>query len=422
MRCRNWILGIALAAIAGTPSLGAQPPEDRTLVLLLFDGWAPTLLDHVSAPALERMRREGTWTHHMIPAFPSVSLVNQVTVSTGCWPEHHGIVSNEFLDPERGRYDHSRDADWLVGCEHLHQVAERQGVHAAALGWVGSRSTTRGKLATYVSEEKSWTDFPEDAQRAQEVIRLLHLPDTQRPRLILAYFKGPDAAAHSTGMDSEETRRAVVQSDAAVGAILAAIEGLPFHDQVTLIVTTDHGLLPAWMNVNIARILERHGIEARAVSSGATSFLYFRERRQAEEAERLLIPYYQYFKVTLKRQQPSDWHLGQNDRVGDLVVTAIPPNFIEDADRWPVWTRWLTRWGPDFLWSWLTVKAAHGYPPKTAGMPGILYAWGAGIAPGRMVVNVRAIDVHPTVCRLLGIEPGSPVDGKMATELFSGDR
>ena len=138
---------VALSAlICGLLCAGAVQAES-TVVLLLFDGFSGPMTELADTPALDRMRREGTWSHGLVPAFPTISLINGVTVSTGCWPEHHGIVTNLFLDPERGRYDHDSDADWLIGCEHLHQAAERQGVRAAAIGWYGARSGSRGPLA-----------------------------------------------------------------------------------------------------------------------------------------------------------------------------------------------------------------------------------------------------------------------------------
>src|ERR1700687_604275 len=165
---------VLVCGLARGVSAAAAP--DRTVVLLLFDGWAPALLARQGTPSLERMRAEGPWTHHLVPAFPTISLINQVTISTGCWPEHHGIVPNIFIDPERGLYDHSHDSDWLTGCEHLHEVAERQEIRAAAFGWVGRNSSTRGHRATYVSEEKEWPDFPQDPQRTEQIVRLLRLP------------------------------------------------------------------------------------------------------------------------------------------------------------------------------------------------------------------------------------------------------
>lgn len=410
---------IICALLLASPHAWAKnEPVRRTVVVLLFDGVAPAMLEGVATPTLERIRREGAWTHNMIPVFPSISMVNQTSVSTGCWPEHHGIVSNMFHDPERGQYDHSIDADWLIGCEHLHQAAERQDVRSAALGWVGRTSGTRGDQATAVSAEKIWAEYPDDATRVEQVIKVLRMPDPQRPRLVLAYFKGPDGSAHFNGMDAWQTRQAVAASDAHVAKILAEIESLPFKDQTTVIVTTDHGMMPVTHNVNIKKILLNHDINAAFLSSGTTSFLYFSDPTQIDRAFDALSGYTQ-FEVVRRAAQPGEWHVGQSPRVGDLIVSAKPPYYIEDIDRWPSWTQWLGTWGPEFLWSGFALKATHGYPSETPGVQGILYAWGAGIAKGREVPGIRSIDVHPTVARLFAIKPGSPADGQVATDLLA---
>ena len=64
------------------------------------------------------------------------------------------------------------------------------------------------------------------------------------------------------------------------------------------------------------------------------------------------------------------------------------------------------------------LRATHGYPPHTPGMHGLLYAWGPGIARGVEVARMDAVDVHPTLTALLGIEPGNPVDGVVSTALL----
>ena len=52
------------------------------------------------------------------------------------------------------------------------------------------------------------------------------------------------------------------------------------------------------------------------------------------------------FDVVRKEAQPADWHLGSGPRIGDLILSAHPPFFIEDADNWPWWAKWLGGWGP----------------------------------------------------------------------------
>lgn len=414
------LLGAAFAVVAPSAHADEAPLGDhaaRTVVVLVFDGFSPALLDGLEAPAFDRMRREGSHTHHMLPVFPSVSLVNGFTLSTGCWPEHHGVVSNLFQDPKRGRYDHSRDADWQTGCEGMHQAAERQGLRTAALGWYGGVSGTKGPQASRVSGEKTWADFPEDLVRAQEVVRLLRLPAAERPRLILAYFRGPDAAAHAGGLDSPGARDAARTADEAVGTVLSAIDAMPERDRVTLFVTSDHGMMPVTTLVNLKRILSKHALPARVDATGTVALLHFDDGDDVKRAEEILGRRAE-LEVFRPSAPPSWAKIGASPRVGDLVVSAKPPYFLEDSARWPSWSRWLERFGPETMWGGFVQRASHGYPPETPGVEGILYARGSGIAKGRAVPSVRAVDLHPTVMQLLLLEPGKPVDGRVARELL----
>ena len=405
------LLALAVAlALLSAPALAA-PPQERTVVVLLFDGVAPAVLELAPIPAFERMRREGSFSHGFEPPFPSVSLIGGFTISTGCWPSHHGIVTNKFLDGD-ALYDHSRDADWMTGCENLHQVAERQGVRAAALDWYGARSQSRGPLASIVDATEAHDSFPDDATRAEEVAGLLALPEEQRPRLILAYFRGPDSAEHYDGMRSNAARDAVVRMDRAVARVMQAIEAGPGRDATTLVVTTDHGMAPVTTIVNIERILRAQQIPARALSAGTTSFLYFADPAAVEPAAEKLAAYTQ-FEVLRREAMPDYAHLGTGPRVAPLIVSAKPPYFIEDASAWPFGLRWLGRYGPELPSASLFLKATHGYPPATPGMQGVLYLWGDGVAEGIYKSHVRAVDLHPTVTTLLGIEPGVPVDGSV---------
>jgi len=205
--------------------------------------------------------------------------------------------------------------------------------------------------------------------------------------------------------------------DAAVARVMQAIEAGPGRDATALLVTTDHGMAPVTRIVNIERILREHGIRARAVSTGTTSFLYFDDPTQVEPAARKLSAH-KPFEVLRREALPSYAHLGTGPRVAPLILSARPPYFIEDASSWPVYVRWLGVAGPLFPSASLFLKATHGYPPGVPGMAGVLYAWGDGIAEGVEAKFVHAIDLHPTVTTLLGIEPGVPVDGSTRRDLL----
>lgn len=387
---------------------------DRTVVVLVFDGLAPALVRATETPTLDRLAREGAWTHSMVPPFPSVSLIGGFTISTGCWPERHGIVTNRFFDPELGFYDHSSDADWVLECEQLHEAAERQGVRTAALAWYGQVSAGRGKLARIVEWSPSWDAYPDDAGRAQQVVDLLGLPETERPQLILAYFKGPDSNAHFKGMDAPETLASVRAADAAVGAVVEAIESSGLADDVALLVTTDHGMMPITQILNPSYILRRSGVAARMLATGSTAFVYLDDPSEIDEAERRLSGHDE-FDVLRKDRLPEWAHLGQGPRVGDLILSAKPGYAMEDIGQVPWYLRWLAWTGPEVLEA-SSLPATHGHPPSNPEVHGVFYAWGDGVRVGPFE-QIDAIDIHPTVTRLLGIEPGRPVDGEVSWDV-----
>ena len=98
---RVWAGAFAfLLTVISSPAVAAS---ERTVVVVLFDGFAPAELDATkNTPNFDRLKREGAWSRHLVPAFPTISMTNHTTFETGCWPAHHGIMSNIFYDPERG--------------------------------------------------------------------------------------------------------------------------------------------------------------------------------------------------------------------------------------------------------------------------------------------------------------------------------
>src|SRR5689334_5770758 len=198
MGIRGWWRCTAVAAlVASSSAVGAE----RTVVVTLFDGFAPAMADATHTPNLDRLKREGAWSRHLVPAFPTISLINHTTAYTGCWPEHHGIVSNIFVDPKRGRFGapgkDSGDAAWRTGCETMWEAAERQGVKAAAFNTVGRWSSVKGPRATYINPEVPWKRHESDDTIIERSLNLLKDNGPNHARLIALYFSFPDNEAHT---------------------------------------------------------------------------------------------------------------------------------------------------------------------------------------------------------------------------------
>lgn len=392
---------------------------ERTVVVVLFDGFAPSMADGIAVPNFDRIKREGAWSRHLVPVYPTMSLPNHTSFATGCWPEHHGIVQNKFFDPSRrAPYDENGDANWLKGCEPLWQAAERQGVRAAALNFA-NRWDTKKKvaLASYINPFVNWEDTPTDEQSLARALELLKSTDAKRPRLIALYFRGPDHEAHVNGVKSAQVKAEVRKADEIVGKLMAGIRALPADREATLVIGTDHGMIDVAPLVNLGRIMTRHWIQGRDAGDGGSAYLYLNKDESIDRVEKALSGYSSAFTVYRTGRYPAFAHLGSSSRVGDLMLVAKPPYYIAPSSSLPWYAHWM---GMTWAWSDIFVpgdlgglKASHGYDPAIPEMHGIFYAWGAGIAKGREIPALDMIDIHPTVMSLLGLQPGQPVDGKV---------
>ncbi len=401
--------------LLSTPAAAAK----RTAVFVLFDGFAPQLIDQAPTPNLDRIRAGGAWTHELEPVFPTVSAVNHNSYVTGCTPSRHGIVSNYFHDPEKGYFDGVRDADWRLACESIWETVERQGGVAAALGFAGHFSTERGATATHAPLERQWPESPEDPVRTDQVLELLALPAEDRPDFIAAYYKGPDWIAHWSGTGASETIAATSSADAEVGRLMAAIEALPEGEEALLFVAADHAMVDVTTYFNIGRIMTRLELPGRYASDGAHAFIYLDDKSAKARIVDALAAY-DMLSVFEAGDFP-DYYPGDSaGRSGDILIVLDQPYWIADPHEFPDWARWL---GLTAIWPEVFdvpggIKATHGYPPDDAGMGTTFYAWGEGVRPGYEIPQIRMIDAAPSALAWLQVTPDAASEGQPVTGMF----
>lgn len=411
------LLRLVLAVVAAFAVSNAMAAE-RTVIVVMFDGFSPAMADGVKTPNLDRIKAEGAWSRHLVPVYPTMSLPNHTSFATGCWPEHHGLVQNYFFDPSTNSYySQDGDASWLTGCEPMWQAAERQGVSAAALNFANRWNLKTNKaLAGFANPPKPWEELPSDEAILGQAVGLLKAKGPKHPRLIAIYFRGPDHEAHVHGVNSLQAQAEVRKADALIGELMKAIEALPADREASLVIGTDHGMMAVAPVVNLGRIINRHWIYARDAGDGGNAYLYLDKGEDVARVEKALAQYSDAFTVYRKGSFPAYAHLGSGPRVGDLMLVAKPPYYIAPSGSLPWYAHAM---GMTWFWSDIFtpeeglggLKASHGYDPAIPEMHGIFYAWGAGVTQGE-VAQLDIIDVHPTVMSLLGLQSGQPVDGK----------
>ena len=382
--------------------LALERADARPLVILLsFDGVRHDYLERGPLPAFERMARDGARAEALVPIFPSTTFPNHVALATGTYADRHGIVGNKFLDETLGEFDYGNDARFLEA-EPLWAAAERQGVPAATFFWVGSETDWHGVGARY--RKAPFDARIGEGEKVAQILAWLDLPEPERPGLVMAWWHGADHAGHEHGPDAKETTAALRAQDRALAKLLAGLDERKAWDETTLVVVSDHGMTTYEKTVDVRAVLKEAGVRTRRVIQAvASAQIHLKDPAQAARAVEVLraLPGVQAWA----RDQVPERLRYRHPRVGDVVALAEPPLALLPANDRGARFGGLRRLLGGAL-------GAHGYDPtRYDEMHGIFLALGRGVPAGARLPRVRAIDVAPTVARLLGIGPPASSEG-----------
>ena len=92
----------SLLTLSGTGGVNHQNRLDAPYVVLIaLDGFRHDYLELYDAPNLSALAARGVRAD-VVPPLPSKTFPSFYTLATGVRPGRHGIVSNNFWDPDRG--------------------------------------------------------------------------------------------------------------------------------------------------------------------------------------------------------------------------------------------------------------------------------------------------------------------------------
>ncbi len=369
--------------------------RDNYTVIISLDGLRWDYLDAYDVPFMNQLAREGVKAV-MQPSFPSKTFPNHYTLATGLTPDHHGIITNTFWDREKGvefslGNKVTRADGKYYGGDPVWLTAKHQGVKTATVFWVGSDVAIQGEHPTY------WLDYQTEQMdypgRIDEVIRLLKLPEKDRPHLVMAYFEEPDRSGHSYGPMHRMTRRAMEDMDLLLSNLWARIQLLPFADKVNLIITGDHGMTSVDPKrfVDIDDLLPKHWYER--FCNDYPTLIYASEPQYIDSICDALQGV-DHIRAWKKADVPAYLGYGTNPNVGDVVVL------------------------PDVGWLFADKPSkkqggSHGFDHMAADMQVGFRAIGPDFKVGyEKADRFRNVCIYPLLCYLLGVTP-SPNDGSL---------
>lgn len=449
------VMAIAIV-FAFSTSVAVGEPVGRSCLLVVMDGLRPDYVTAELMPRLHAFAEAGVVAEHHHSVFPTVTRVNAASISTGTYPAVHGILGNSIYVPEfnaqkgfsTGNANVLMQADRalegrLVTATTLGQLLEGRGLrllvtssgspgsafllnHRVSSGAIlNSELTLPETLAPYIAEVFGPT--PPEAKpstprtrRAVDAYLSFGL-ETFRPAVTVIWMTDPDHTAHEAGIGSPLMRQALGDVDAEFGRILDTLAEKGLTNQVNILVASDHGFSTQTGEMDIAGVLQEHGLKAAPESDDVIvveGSIYVKNHDQARiEAIVEVLQTTPWVGAIFTKAVASGSPvgsvagtlslaaaLGDHPRAGDILVSA---NWSEQKNEY------------GFAGSTaLTGAAGHG-TSSPYDIHAVLIAAGPDFkTKARSSVPTGNIDLAPTLCRLLGVPPADSMKGRALTELF----
>lgn len=377
----------------------ASHTENYTVIISL-DGNRWDYPEYYEMPFFDSLATVGV-SARMEPSFPSSTFPNHYTMATGLVPDHNGLVNNTFWNPETQHSYAIRDPEsrydprYYLG-EPIWVTAQKQGVKCASIYWVGSDIPIEDTYPTYYrhwDEDPHWTF----SERCDEVVRLMSLPEKERPRLVMAYFDEPDHQGHVHGPIAPETKAMCEEMDSLMHCLYLRLMALPFADKINFIVAGDHGMAEISPD-RVVRATDYISMDWVEHFMGNTPTSIWPKEGCVDSVYNHLLGV-EHISVWKKGEVPEYLHYGTSDRLGEIIVS------------------------PELGWQFGLGNGhsggAHGFDCKEPDMMVAFRAIGPDFKEGYEAPFTegeqsafRNIDLYPLLCHLLGVKP-APVDGTL---------
>ncbi len=375
------------------------------VILISLDGYRWDYTERFRPPNISKFIAEGMQAESLIPCFPSKTFPNHYSIATGMYPDHHGIVSNSFFNPDKNAIykisdrDIVEDGTWYGGTPIWVQAA-KAGMVTASYFFVGSEADVQGIRPTYYHRYDG--SVPNET-RVSQVIEWLNLPEEKRPHLITLYFSDMDDIGHRVGPNNdgplEEKLKAL---DATLGNLFTKVEATQLP--VNIIIVSDHGM----MEVPVNQFMPIESIENdevyKAVSNGAIVHIYLNKKKKIEAVYKELKEKGKgnHFEVYKTKDTPGFEIKPKNKSWGDIQV--IPdPGWYFTRQRFMGFMKKTNK----------KARGEHGFDPRFKELHGIFYANGPAFKSGYITPSVKNIHIYPVICKILGLETPNEVDGKL---------
>lgn len=239
------------------PRIAASVQRPSAACVIFFaDGLSQAVLKRMLAagelPAIDRLfARGGVEIENAIVCLPSLTYANAVSLITGLFPGHHGILGNQWYDPATHEYrDYGGPLTYRrVNADIRHPTLyDLLDDHFTLNVQCHTRKGVKHTIDQDISSGILWGlgMYERVDRRVGDVLPRVARTierDGRWPIVWMNYFPGLDEIGHRCGPDSAQYAAAVRNVDAQVARIAAFAQENAGGERLFLAFVTDHGMV-----------------------------------------------------------------------------------------------------------------------------------------------------------------------------------
>jgi len=274
------------------------PSYSKHVVLVVWDGMRPDLVNETNSPTLWKLAQDGVVFRNHHSVYPSATNVNGTALVTGAYPGRSGIIANHEYRPEIDNKkiidveapEVVRKGDEISGGKYVALPTIAELVRATGRPSVIATAKTVGLLqdrhldpARDKNSSALFAGQMRSPQALSSVVSLLGpfsafsfaqkdswttkaLTDVfwknGVPAFSLLWLSEPDGTQHETAPGSEAARAAIKSSDDSLAAVLAALDRQRTRSTTDVFVVSDHGFSTIERALDLRKILKDAGFDA----------------------------------------------------------------------------------------------------------------------------------------------------------------
>ncbi|MDF2924563.1 MAG: nucleotide pyrophosphatase [Paenibacillaceae bacterium] len=424
--------------------------REKHLIVISYDAFSEDNWEAASRlPNLSRLIQNGAFSTKLRSVYPTLTYVVHATFVTGVYPGKHGVFHNNPFQP----FVKEKDQRWFwfrkdIKVPAIYDAVKKHKMKTAGILWpVSGKAPIRynipeiraikgeNQAVKILKNGSPWYSARMEMKfgRIRKGIEQPYLDDfttmcavdtikRKKPNLLLLHWIDLDDAKHAEGTSGSHIERVLARMDKRLGDIMNAVEEAGIKEHTTFLVVGDHGQKDVRYKVHLNRLLKDRGLiyeqngdmKWRAYVQGAGGSAYLHVREGDEEAEGQAVAVLEQalqekgygIESLFTRQELDDLHVDSSIRY--MLEAKVGYCFEDDYDG-PVLID-LEEQGIKY--------ATHGYSPDKPDYRSILVVAGEGIKSGYQLGDIEAVDIAPTMAKILGIGFDG-CDGRPLNEIFS---